>query len=247
MPAGLPPGVRIAPEPYAEGPGIWLHWLKTAVSINCMERRRRIPRDKRLGISWKKMQPVKIKSERDTSIANAFASALAVVDDYDEDAINKAMEICGQYPPADLPCVYCGDLATEADHLNGLVRAKQYSGHGHVIGNLVPCCSRCNRNKQNRPWSEWGTNSKWALEVGPLSAQRYAQIAKYESLAPPTVDYEQLRKRYRDLISEYEQLQIQILEAIDRADVIAQQIQNREKQRRRGDRFGNNADGVGNQ
>ena len=183
----------------------------------------------------KKMQPTSIIKERRSSIHNAFASALAWVGEFDEDAFNRAFEVFGQYPPARLRCVYCGVLATDADHLHGLVQATQYSGHGHVIGNLVPACKPCNNSKQNRPWHTWGTDSKWARTRGPLTAARRAQLEQYEALAPEPVGHDRLMNLYPKQMTEYQRLKQVCLEAMQKADEIAEEIQELEKQRRNGE------------
>lgn len=47
-------------------------------------------------------------------------------------------------------CAYCGDLATEVDHVVPLAR-----GGGHMLDNLVPACQPCNRSKSDKLLSEW--------------------------------------------------------------------------------------------
>ena len=39
-------------------------------------------------------------------------------------------------------CVYCGNPATEVDHLDPVA-----AGGGDELANLVPACARCNRRK----------------------------------------------------------------------------------------------------
>jgi len=48
------------------------------------------------------------------------------------------------------PCVYCGDLAEQVDHVRPLARG----GREHPA-NLVPSCARCNRSKRARLLTEW--------------------------------------------------------------------------------------------
>jgi 5-methylcytosine-specific restriction endonuclease McrA len=47
-------------------------------------------------------------------------------------------------------CAYCGDAATERDHVVPLVR-----GGSHTLDNLVPACGPCNRSKGDKLLSEW--------------------------------------------------------------------------------------------
>jgi hypothetical protein len=32
------------------------------------------------------------------------------------------------------------------------VKDSRFSGHGHRLGNLLPCCKPCNSRKGNKPW-----------------------------------------------------------------------------------------------
>jgi 5-methylcytosine-specific restriction endonuclease McrA len=49
-----------------------------------------------------------------------------------------------------MPCIYCGDDATQVDHVIPLARGGQ-----HRIGNLVPSCARCNQSKGAKLITEW--------------------------------------------------------------------------------------------
>jgi 5-methylcytosine-specific restriction endonuclease McrA len=186
----------------------------------------------RLQLFKKKMKPTTIMKERATSIHNAFASALALVGEYNEEVLNEALMKLGQGDPAiPLMCVYCGDPAKAADHLNGLVLEKRYSGNGQVIGNLVPCCSPCNSSKGNRAWRVW-CNSETFLQRRPtFSKEQEARLADYESLSPPTVGHAELVERYPDQMTEYDELKEECLQAMRKADLIAKEIQRLEKKR----------------
>ena len=189
----------------------------------------------RLALFKKKMKPTTIMKERATSIHNAFASALALVGEYNEEAINEALVKLDQGDPSKpLICVYCGVPAKTADHLIGLVLEKQYSGHGQVIGNLVPCCSPCNSSKGNKAWRSWCNSERFSRSRPTFSKEQEARLDDYESLAPPAVDHATLMKRYPDLMTQYEQLKESCLDAMRKADGIARIIQQREKARRDG-------------
>lgn len=98
------------------------------------------------------MQPYLIRG-RTTTINNAFASAIALNDDYDDQRVAKAIQALGQNPDAPLVCFYCDDrLAETWDHVQSVVKAGKYSGYGHSLGNLVPCCGQCNSRKTNKDW-----------------------------------------------------------------------------------------------
>src|SRR5580704_15134088 len=48
-----------------------------------------------------------------------------------------------------LPCEYCGDV-------NGKISIDRIHSYlGHVIGNIVPCCVRCNSMKSDMPYEAW--------------------------------------------------------------------------------------------
>ena len=92
---------------------------------------------------------------RKSTFANAFASALAPHDVYSLDAVAEAMKDLEQDPDADLLCVYCGNPAATWDHVFNRVVNGEFSGHGHRIRNLVPCCRSCNERKGQKPWREF--------------------------------------------------------------------------------------------
>ena len=90
--------------------------------------------------------------KRKSTFANAFASALAPYDEYTAAAVAEAMRDLEQHPDADLQCVYCGEAAATWDHVFSRVIKGEFSGHGHRIRNLVPCCRTCNESKGRKPW-----------------------------------------------------------------------------------------------
>src|SRR5688572_14212995 len=118
--------------------------------------------------------------KRTTTINHAFASALAPADPFDEARVLAAMELLGQTDRDNLTCTYCDDPAETWDHLRGLVVKSQFSGFGHVLGNLVPCCKPCNSKKGNAPWEEFLTAS-----AGASSAVRRRRIEAYVSTFAP--------------------------------------------------------------
>jgi hypothetical protein len=99
----------------------------------------------------KYLRPSTIMSRKST-FANAFASALAPYDEFSIDTVSAAMRDLGQDPDADLTCVYCGDVAATWDHVFNRVVNGEFSGYGHRIRNLVPCCRTCNERKGGKHW-----------------------------------------------------------------------------------------------
>jgi hypothetical protein len=117
-------------------------------------------------------------SSRGSTINNAFAAVLGTADVYNEDKLIEALAVLGQSPAEPLRCVYCGQPARTIDHLHGLGEKSRYTGHGHVIGNLVPCCNAFNESKGNRPWRDW------AKSVG-TPADQIKRISEYETSFSP--------------------------------------------------------------
>jgi len=163
-------------------------------------------------------------SGRGSTINHAFASALATADMYDKDRLVEALAKLGQSVDDPLRCVYCAAEGTSIDHLHALVENSSYTGHGHVIGNLVPCCSRCNQRKGKAPWRDWANAAGTPLD-------QIQRIADYESLAPPTVSQEDLLLLYPDLMAAYERLRVLTRDMLKTADHLAREIQRLESDR----------------
>ena len=92
-------------------------------------------------------------ARRRTTINHAFAAAIAPSDIYDERVVSGAIALLGQKSECDLECAYCGSPAETWDHVFATVRDSQFSGFGHRLGNLLPCCKPCNSRKGNKPWA----------------------------------------------------------------------------------------------
>ena len=91
-------------------------------------------------------------------------------------------------------CAYCGDPATEWDHLNAIIKEKQPTGFFTEIHNLVPACGKCNQSKRNQPWREWIVGparlSPKTRGVSDLE-ERIARLDEYERVFKPRViDFE---------------------------------------------------------
>ena len=127
---------------------------------------------KRKSIS-KYLRPQRLSNRRST-FSNAFASALAHFDRFDDTEVVAALADLGQDPNADLECVYCGLAAATWDHVFPRVIAGEFSGHGHAIRNLVPCCRRCNEMKGKMDWR------KWIEQIAPPDmAERIVRIERF--------------------------------------------------------------------
>jgi hypothetical protein len=170
------------------------------------------------------LNPYGIVAHRKTTINHAFAAAVAPCDKFDGESVRKAVACLGQDPDFDLYCVYCGALAETWDHVFAMVQKSTFSGHGHRIGNLLPCCKPCNSKKGNKNWKHF-------LETLPLPipsevrAKRIATIQRYldNFLVPDAVP---------EHLAEYQELQgikEQIIALMAQADVIAQRLREREQ------------------
>ncbi len=97
--------------------------------------------------------PVNIMG-RSSSITNAFVNSIIPVIIPSEVEILEALRIL-QIDPNHQTCAYCGDPATEWDHLRPLVAGQKPTGFITEIANLVPACGKCNQSKGNKHWRSW--------------------------------------------------------------------------------------------
>lgn len=100
------------------------------------------------------VRPYLMEPRRRTTINHAFAAAVAPSDSYNEIKVASAMTDLGQDSADDLICVYCGEPAETWDHVFATVKDSQFSGYGHRLGNLLPCCKLCNSKKGNKNWQQ---------------------------------------------------------------------------------------------
>ena len=168
------------------------------------------------------LQPYMIVARRKTTINHAFAAAVAPCDDFDESRVRAAVTLLGQEPDSDLLCVYCGQYAETWDHVFAIVQKSQFSGHGHRLGNLLPCCKPCNSKKGNKDWKSFLQNLPITAEV---RIQRSADIQRYLDkllVADPRPEH----------LPEYQELQSikqQVLDLLVRADAVAQRLRDKER------------------
>jgi hypothetical protein len=159
-------------------------------------------------------------ARRTTTINHAFAAAIAPFDTYDEGRVRQALEVLGQDPDADLLCAYCGVEAETWDHVYATVKSKKFSGQGHRIGNLLPCCKPCNSKKGNKDW-------RLFLQTLPLSdairREREIRIDAYLSSYSISDTVPEDLPEYREL----QELRNQVLEIFRKADVLAGAIRSK--------------------
>lgn len=125
---------------------------------------------------------------RKSSITNAFVCAIIPTIVPTIEDIEQALTIL-TIDPNDVRCAYCGDRATEWDHLRPLVWQRRPTGFITEIGNLVPSCGKCNQSKGNKPWREWMLGKAKLSPTGrglADIANRVARLEAYEGWRSPT-------------------------------------------------------------
>lgn len=177
------------------------------------------------------LRPFRAYGRVSTSITRALAGAIAPVESYDDTRVAEALLLLGQDPDGDLACVYCGNPAGTWDHVFGLVADGHFSGYGHVLGNLVPCCSTCNSRK-NRHWRDFviGQHSN-SDEAAAIIERIERYLAEYGG--PPLTD-EVLRSRHPAEMAELDDIKSQIFDLLHRADDVATIIRDEESMFRSG-------------
>ena len=160
------------------------------------------------------LRPYKIVAKRATTINHAFAAAIAPSDLYDGTRVKEAIKLLGQNPDTYLRCVYCDAPAKTWDHVFATVKQTKFSGFGHRLGNLVPCCKPCNSEKGNKHWEAFlhgrGTHSQQRVDTIGAYLKAYhvkdaipSHLAEYQEL-------EDLKQRVLELLAEADQLAARI-------------------------------------
>lgn len=160
------------------------------------------------------LKPYAIVARRKTTINHAFAAAIAPNDEYVADVVREAMITLGQNPE-NLRCSYCDAPAQTWDHVFATVKNSNFSGHGHRLGNLLPCCKQCNSAKGNKDWRQFITT----LNL-PDCPERSARIELYLAKYASTDKLPEQSPDYRRLL----EIKTQVLGLLAEADQIAQQI-----------------------
>jgi hypothetical protein len=171
-------------------------------------------------------KPINIMA-RSSSITNAFINGIVPNISPTIVEIEKALSIL-EVDPLDVRCAYCGDEATEWDHLNPLIVKTAGTGFITEIANLVPSCPRCNQSKGNKKWKEWirgkARLSPSNRKVADLE-RRIELLERYESGFVPTklelAKYVPLEKWER-----YQKARLNLLAYMKEANVLAAEIRN---------------------
>ena len=162
-----------------------------------------------------------IFGKRSSTISHAFASALSIADDYDVTKIDKAIIILGQNPDDDLLCAYCNKPAETWDHIKAVVVKTAYSGYGHQINNLLPCCKDCNSAKGNKDWKVF------LQHKGLDTEQRISRIENY--LNHNYIDTKNLLETddFKEDLRIFNEIKEQVFELFKLGDQQAKNIRNK--------------------
>jgi hypothetical protein len=145
-----------------------------------------------------RMPSVQTMTSRKTSITNAFVSAIIPSIRPTVEEIAEALCILSM-EPSDVRCAYCGDRASEWDHLRPLVVKRRPTGFISEIANLVPSCGKCNQSKGNTAWREWMLGKAMLSPTGrglPNIQEPMSRLEAYERWrAPIRVEFESIVSR----------------------------------------------------
>lgn len=141
------------------------------------------------------MPSVQTMVSRKSSITNAFVNALLPMVQPTVDEIEQALRIL-KMDATDLRCSYCGDKASEWDHLRPIVENLRPTGYISEIANLVPSCGKCNQSKRNAYWKTWMLSSANLSPTGrkvPNVHELISRLEAYEQWRSPTkIDFEKV-------------------------------------------------------
>ena len=144
------------------------------------------------------LKPYEIVARRKTTINHAFAAAIAPSDTYDEQQVREAISTLGHDPDQDLICAYCGSPAQTWDHVFATVQDSKFSGYGHRLGNLLPCCKPCNSAKGNKDWRHFLTCLQLPEQIRQEREHRItAFLSKFfvqDTIPSHVPEYEQLQQ-----------------------------------------------------
>jgi len=140
----------------------------------------------RLLLGCFRMPSAQTMMSRKSSITNAFVNAIIPVVKPTPAEILEALEILGMSPD-DVRCTYCGDRASEWDHLRPLVVNHRPTGYITEIANLVPSCGKCNQSKGNKNWRTWmkseAPRAPGKRQITDIE-KRIERLAMYEKWKP---------------------------------------------------------------
>lgn len=177
---------------------------------------------------FKMPKPMKITG-RSSSITNAFINSIIPVITPTEKQVKEALSILGMINN-DFQCAYCGDTATEWDHLRPLVINKKPTGYISEIHNLVPACGKCNQSKGNKNWKTWMlSNAVLSPKTRGIKDinKRIKYLEKYEQWKKPTkMDFELIvgKKQWATHWENWKDIQLMMRKSQELAEKINKQV-----------------------
>jgi 5-methylcytosine-specific restriction endonuclease McrA len=157
------------------------------------------------------LKPYAMVARRKTTINHAFAAAIAPSDEYSEDRVREAILTLGQDPDQSLLCAYCSASAQTWDHVFATVKNSNFSGHGHRLGNLLPCCKHCNSAKGNKDWRFYlaqlnhPNQSEYASRISAYLA-KYSVLDQLPQDSPEHQRLAEIKSKVIALLAEADQI-----------------------------------------
>ena len=167
------------------------------------------------------LKKYEIYTKRRTTINHAFASAIAPVDDYDLEVIKSAMAFLNLDTENELLCIFCKEKAETWDHLVGLVKDGELRGFGHQVGNLVPCCKKCNSEKGSKLHSDYITQSN---RVKGDRTELIELLDAYSLKYASPINLDKLKVIKGTEYNEYLEVKEEIFKLMQKADVLAEKL-----------------------
>ncbi len=166
-----------------------------------------------------------IYDKRRTTINHAFASSIAPSNNYDENSINEALRFLNQNPNEDLTCVFCEKEAETWDHLIGLVKNGELRGFGHQIGNLVPCCKKCNSKKGSKEFERFINEHGGNGGNGSISKNELIKLlTEYQKKFAKKISLETLKNKNHKEYKRFLRIKKDIFDLMIQADEVAEEL-----------------------
>ncbi|MBU6164498.1 MAG: hypothetical protein KGQ52_00035 [Alphaproteobacteria bacterium] len=163
------------------------------------------------------LKPYRMIAARRTTINHMFAAAVAPHDVYEEARVREALLQLGNNPESELECAYCGRAAETWDHVFATVKDSKFSGFGHRLGNLLPCCKPCNSRKGNKLWHIYLSDLPMSDAERQLRVSRISSHIERYCPMEPQVDDTATHRRL-------DEIRLQILQLMADADQLAEQL-----------------------
>jgi hypothetical protein len=175
------------------------------------------------------MPSVQTMVSRKSSITNAFVNSILPLVQPTVEEIEQALRILNM-EPMNLRCSYCGDKASEWDHLWPIVENMRPTGYISEIANLVPSCGKCNQSKRNAYWKTWMLS---AARLSPTArglanvAELVGRLEAYERWKSPTkIDFESVlgKETYEKYWSMWDKINAELRDCQVFADSLRSQV-----------------------